>query len=53
MKINNQKFLFIILIAILIIFVPLIDAAPLGTTESAVREAAQSWIGVKEVHGGG
>ena len=52
MKINKQKLIVILFVAILIIFIPLVAAAPLGTTESAVVEAAKSWIGVKEVHGG-
>jgi PGF-pre-PGF domain-containing protein len=52
MKINKQKLIVILYAAFLIIFIPLVAAAPLGTTESAVVDAAKGWIGVKEVHGG-
>ena len=51
MKINKQKLIAILLVAILIAFIPLVTAAPVGTSESAVVEAAKSWIGVKSVHG--
>jgi cell wall-associated NlpC family hydrolase len=40
---------FIILLAIL---VPLVAAAPQGTSEAATVKAAKNWIGVKVVHGG-
>ena len=40
------------LVAILIALIPLGTAAPVGTSESAVVEAANSWMGVKSVHGG-
>ncbi len=52
MKVNKQKLIAILLVAILIAFIPLVSAAPLGTSESTVVEAAKSWIGVKSVHGG-
>ena len=52
MKINTQKLIAVLLVIILIEFIPLVAAAPLGTSESAVVEAAKSWIGVKSVHGG-
>ncbi|MCO5382286.1 MAG: hypothetical protein NHB15_09545 [Methanosarcina barkeri] len=51
MKINKQKLIAILLVAILIAFIPLVTAAPVGTSESTVVEAAKSWIGVKSVHG--
>ncbi|WP_292380924.1 PGF-pre-PGF domain-containing protein [Methanosarcina sp. UBA289] len=49
---NKQKLIAILLVAILIAFIPLVSAAPVGTSESKVVEAAKSWIGVKSVHGG-
>ena len=52
MKRNKQKLIAILLVAILIAFIPLVSAAPVGTSESKVVEAAKSWIGVKSVHGG-
>lgn len=52
MKINKQRLIAILLLAILIAFIPLVEAAPSGTSESAVVEAANSWLGVKSVHGG-
>jgi PGF-pre-PGF domain-containing protein len=52
MKINKQKLIAILLVAILIALIPLVAAAPSGTSESTVVEAAKSWIGVKSVHGG-
>ncbi|MDD3873392.1 MAG: PKD domain-containing protein [Methanosarcina sp.] len=52
MKINTQKLIAVLLVIILIESIPLVAAAPLGTSESAVVEAAKSWIGVKSVHGG-
>ena len=51
MKRNKQKLISILLVAILIAFIPLVAAAPSGTSESTVVEAAKSWIGVKSVHG--
>ena len=51
MKINKQKLIAILLVAIVVAFIPLVAAAPVGTSESAVVEAAKSWIGVKSVHG--
>ena len=52
MKTNKQKVIVTFLVVILIAFIPLAAAAPVGTSESAVVEAANSWIGVKSVHGG-
>jgi PGF-pre-PGF domain-containing protein len=52
MKMNKQKLIVMLLVAILIVFVSLGAAAPVGTSESATVTAAKSWIGVKEVHGG-
>jgi len=52
MKINKQKLIAILFLAILMAFIPLVEAAPLGASESTVLEAAKSWIGVKSVHGG-
>lgn len=52
MKRNKQKLIAILLVAILIAFIPLVSAAPVGTSESKVVEAAKSWIEVKSVHGG-
>ncbi len=52
MKIHKQKLIATLLVAILIAFIPLVAAAPSGTSESTVVEAAKSWIGVKSVHGG-
>ncbi len=52
MKVNKQKLIAILLVAILIALIPLVAAAPSGTSESTVVEAAKSWIGVKSVHGG-
>jgi cell wall-associated NlpC family hydrolase len=52
MKINKQKLTVTLLLAILIALMPLVEAAPLGTSESTVVEAANSWLGVKSVHGG-
>jgi PGF-pre-PGF domain-containing protein len=52
MKINKQKLITVIFVAILVSFIPLVAAAPSGTSESIVVDAAKSWIGVKDVHGG-
>jgi len=52
MKMNKQRLIAMLLVAILIVFVSLGAAAPVGTSESATVTAAKSWIGVKEVHGG-
>jgi FOG: PKD repeat len=49
---NKQRLIAMLLVAILIVFVSLGAAAPVGTSESATVTAAKSWIGVKEVHGG-
>ncbi|HET8686320.1 MAG TPA: NlpC/P60 family protein, partial [Methanosarcina sp.] len=52
MNINKQKLIAVIFVAILVSFIPLVAAAPSGTSESIVVDAAKSWIGVKDVHGG-
>jgi cell wall-associated NlpC family hydrolase len=52
MRINKQKLVVIFLVAILIAFIPLGAAAPVGVSESAVVKAAKSWVGVRSVHGG-
>jgi len=52
MKINKRRLIAILLVAILIAFIPLVSAAPAGTSESTVVAAAKGWIGVKSVHGG-
>lgn len=52
MKINKHQLIAILLVAILIAFIPLVSAAPAGTSESTVVAAAKGWIGVKSVHGG-
>lgn len=52
MKINKQKAIAAFLVVILIAFIPLGAAAPIGASESATVKAAKSWIGVKVVHGG-
>lgn len=52
MKTNRQKLIAILFLAILIALIPLAAAAPSGTSESEVVEAAKSWLGVKSVHGG-
>ena len=52
MNINRQKAITALLVVVLIAFIPLGTAAPVGTSESAVVEAANNWIGVKSVHGG-
>jgi len=52
MKTNKQKAIVAFLVVILIAFIPLGAAAPVGTSENATVEAANSWIGVKSVHGG-
>jgi hypothetical protein len=44
MKINKQKSIAILFIAILIALIPLGAAAPYGTSESATVKAAQSWL---------
>ena len=52
MKIKKQGLMAILLLVILISFVSLGAAAPVGTSESATVAAANSWLGVKSVHGG-
>ena len=52
MKTNNQKAIVSLIVVILIAFVPLGVAAPVGISESAVVEAAKGWIRVESVHGG-
>jgi PGF-pre-PGF domain-containing protein len=52
MKIKKYQLIAILLVAILIAFIPLVSAAPAGTSESTVVAAAKGWIGVKSVHGG-
>ncbi|HEY3362133.1 MAG TPA: NlpC/P60 family protein [Methanosarcina sp.] len=52
MKINKQKLIVTLLLTILIAFIPLGAAAPVGTSENSTVEAANSWLGVKEIHGG-
>jgi len=52
MEINNQKAIVLFIVIILIVCIPLGLAAPVGISESAVVEAAKSWIGVESVHGG-
>ncbi|RXA20795.1 PGF-pre-PGF domain-containing protein [Methanosarcina sp. MSH10X1] len=52
MKTKRQKLIAILLVASLIAFIPLVSAAPSGTSETTVVEAAKSWLGVKSVHGG-
>ena len=52
MKTNKQKAIASLLVAILIAFIPLGVAAPVGTSESSTVEAAKSWVGVKSVHEG-
>ena len=52
MKIDKQKVIVTLLLAILIAFIPLGAAAPVGTSENATVEAAKGWLGVKSVHGG-
>ena len=52
MKINRQKAIASCLVVILIVFIPLGAAAPIGTSESATIKAAKSWIGVKTLYKG-
>ena len=52
MKTNKQKAIVSLIVVIIIAFIPLGAAAPAGTSESAVLEAAKSWIGVESIHGG-
>ena len=52
MKINKQKAIAAFLVVILIAFIPLGAAAPIGASESATVKTAKSWIGVEVVHGG-
>ena len=52
MKTNTQKAMVSLIVVIIIAFIPLGAAAPAGITESAVVEAAKSWIGVESIHGG-
>jgi hypothetical protein len=46
MEINRQKALVSLIVVILIAFISLIAAAPVGISESAVVETAKIWIGV-------
>ncbi|AKB44404.1 MULTISPECIES: C40 family peptidase [Methanosarcina] len=52
MKISKERLIVTFLLAILIAFIPLGAAAPVGTSENATLEAANNWLGVKSVHGG-
>jgi len=52
MKISKERVIVTFLLAILIAFIPLGAAAPVGTSENATLEAANNWLGVKSVHGG-
>ncbi len=52
MRINKQKLVVILLVSILIAFIPLGAAAPVGISESAVVKAAKGWVGVRSMHGG-
>jgi cell wall-associated NlpC family hydrolase len=52
MKINKQKVIAILFVAILVALIPLGAAAPSGASESATVKTAQSWLGVK-AHSGG
>jgi len=52
MEINKQKAIVSLIVIILIACISLGVAAPIGISESAVVEAAKSWIGVDSVHGG-
>jgi len=52
MKTNKQKVIVSLIVVIIIAFIPLGTAAPAGISESAVVEAAKSWIGVESIHGG-
>ena len=49
---KKQKAIVLFIVIILIACIPLGLAAPVGISESAVVEAAKSWIGVDSVHGG-
>jgi cell wall-associated NlpC family hydrolase len=51
-KTNKQKVIATILIVILIAFIPLGAAAPVGTSEAATVKAAKNWIGVKTLYKG-
>jgi cell wall-associated NlpC family hydrolase len=52
MKINKKKAIAFLFVAILIVLIPLGEASPVMTSESATVKAAQGWIGVKELTGG-
>ncbi len=52
MKTNKQKVMAALLVALLIAFIPLGAAAPVGTSEAATVKAAQNWIGVKAEYKG-
>jgi cell wall-associated NlpC family hydrolase len=52
METNKQKAIAGLLIVILIAFIPLVAAAPVGTSESATVKAANGWIGVKALYKG-
>ena len=52
METSKQQAIVLLLIVFLIACIPLGVAAPVGISESAVVEAAKSWIGVDSVHGG-
>jgi hypothetical protein len=46
METNKQKAIVLLIVVILIACIPLVVAAPVGVSESAVVKAAKSWIGV-------
>ena len=52
METNKQKAFVTLIVVILIAFIPLGTAAPVGISESAVVETAKNWIGIESVHGG-
>jgi PGF-pre-PGF domain-containing protein len=53
MKTEKQKLITLLFLFILIgQILPLVEAAPVGTSESTVVAASKSWLGVKSVHGG-
>jgi hypothetical protein len=52
MKTNKQKVIAALFVAILVAFIPLGAASPVGISESLTVKAAKSWIGVKTVHEG-
>lgn len=52
MKSKKQKVIAALLVTILILLIPLVAAAPVGTSENATVNAAKSWIGVKAEYRG-